>query len=71
MTLTRKIKINGMSCDECASRLEGILKGIDGVSDARVNLDKKTAEVILKRIVEDKAFTDVIYDAGFDVIDIY
>lgn len=71
MTLVRKMKIDGMSCGSCASRVADVLKSIDGVSDAKVDFSSKTAEVVLKRIVEEKVFTDVIYDAGYDVVEIY
>lgn len=70
MALTKKLKINGMSCEKCASKIEQALKSIDGVRDAKVDLGSKTAEVVLKRTIEDKVFTDTVFDAGYDVLEI-
>lgn len=70
MTLIRKMKIDGMNSGNCATHVADVLRSIDGVSDAHVDFSSKMAEVVLKRIVEEKVFTDVVYDAGYDVIEI-
>ncbi len=44
---TIKLSVNGMTCNSCASTVEKALKGVDGVSDAKVDLNQKFATVTL------------------------
>ena len=39
------LKINGMSCDACASHVKKALEGVPGVQSAAVNLGAKSATV--------------------------
>lgn len=39
------LTITGMHCASCVAKIEGALRGIDGVTDARVTLDPPVAEV--------------------------
>lgn len=39
------ISIDGMACDSCADRIQKNLAGIDGVLDADVSFDKKSAVI--------------------------
>lgn len=43
--MTYTVKVNGMMCGHCASRVEAAAKSVDGVADAKVNLDEKTVTV--------------------------
>ena len=46
MTLKKvEIKISGMSCAHCASRVENALKNVEGVEKAQVNLKNGEATV--------------------------
>ena len=61
------LKIEGMHCSGCSTRLERVLNGIEGVS-AKVSLENKNANVeydtqkgTLNQICE------AIEDAGFEV----
>ena len=38
--------VEGMTCGGCASRLERVLSGVEGVQEARVNLATRTATVL-------------------------
>ena len=38
-------------CNHCKMHVENALKGVDGVADAQVNLEQKTAEVTLAKDV--------------------
>jgi Cu+-exporting ATPase len=42
---TREIGVTGMTCDHCARRVEKALRGVDGVSDVRVNRPTASATV--------------------------
>ncbi len=60
------LKIDGMSCSHCSSRVEKVLNQIDGVS-AVVNLEAKTATLTLTKEVPDEVLREAVEDAGFTV----
>jgi len=39
--VTAKLKVMGMSCNHCSSRVENTVKGLDGAISANVNLAEK------------------------------
>ncbi|EOC1474221.1 copper-exporting P-type ATPase CopA [Cronobacter turicensis] len=43
---SRQLLINGMSCASCVSRVQNALQGVEGVTQARVNLAERTALVM-------------------------
>lgn len=63
------IKIEGMHCAHCQASAEKALNAIPGV-EAKVNLEKKEATVILSADVEDKLFMDALSEAGFEAVSI-
>ncbi len=70
ITMTEKtMKIEGMSCGHCSARVEQALNAIDGVS-AKVNLEAKTASIVLSKPVEDQALVKAVTDAGYQVVGI-
>lgn len=62
--------IEGMHCEGCVKRLTNVLSELDGVSNVKVSLENKNAEV---EYDEDKLELDDIKqgvsDAGFDAVD--
>lgn len=65
--MTEKLlKIKGMSCSHCASRVEKALNTIDGVS-AKVDLNSNTAKVSLLKEVGDEALKKAVEDVGYEV----
>ncbi|GBQ13745.1 heavy-metal-associated domain-containing protein [Swaminathania salitolerans] len=63
-----QIKVDGMSCGGCSSRLEKALSGIPGVT--HVSADHATGEVTVETAGADiplSALETVIEDSGFDV----
>ena len=60
------ISIEGMHCAHCAMTVEKAVSAIEGVSSAKVNLDKKNCTVSVKGEVSDEALTKAVKDAGFD-----
>ncbi|MEG2719775.1 MAG: heavy metal-associated domain-containing protein [Oscillospiraceae bacterium] len=68
--MEKLIKIEGMSCSHCTSRVEKALKEISGITDVIVDLKTGTAKISALNDVDEKAISDAIYDAGFDVISI-
>lgn len=69
ISMKKIITINGMMCDHCKAHVEKALNSIDGVS-AKVDLDKKTAEVTLTADVNDMTLKNAIIDAGYEPVSI-
>lgn len=61
------LKIEGMHCSGCSTRLERVLNGIEGVS-AKVSLENKNASVEYdtKKVTLNQ-ICEAIEDAGFEV----
>ena len=61
-----KLNIEGMHCTGCSKRLEKVLNNVDGVEDAKVNLEEKKADIKYDETqVSEKELIDVVEDAGF------
>ena len=70
MTMTtRTMKIEGMMCTHCSSRVEKALNAIAGVS-ATVDLEGKTATVHAEPQVDNAALKAAVEDAGYQVVSI-
>ncbi len=67
--MKKTIKIEGMMCMHCSSRVEKVLNEIPGVS-AVVNLENKEAIVTLGADISDELLKQTITDAGYEVISI-
>ncbi len=65
------IKIDGMSCHHCTARVEKALGACEGVTSVVVDLDSKTAIVELNADLTDVQLTEIIDDAGYDVVEIH
>ncbi|AZT89400.1 copper chaperone [Caldicellulosiruptor changbaiensis] len=68
--MTKKIYIEGMTCNHCAKAVENALKGLHGVMSASVNLAEKYAVVELHHPIEDEKFVAAVDDAGYKVVKI-
>lgn len=64
---TKNIQIEGMSCGHCSARVEKALSAVPGVSNVHVDLAVKTATVTAEDSVADKALSDAVTDAGYEV----
>lgn len=62
--------IEGMSCEHCKNRVETVLKQIEGVDNAKVNLKAKTATVSMKEEVSDDRLNTAVKEAGFSPVSI-
>lgn len=63
---TAKVEIGGMSCRNCAVRIENALNAADGVW-AKVDLTHKEATVRLKENFSDAQLAEPIRQAGYSV----
>ncbi len=60
------LKIEGMMCNHCKMHVEKALNNLDGVS-AEVNLEDKSAKVILSKEVSDEVLKKAVEEAGYEV----
>lgn len=63
---TVTIPVDGMICQVCAGTVKSALKKVDGVNDAEISLEKRSAVVHYdERKVNVEALTRAVKDAGF------
>ena len=65
----RDIQIGGMTCVNCANRVERGLKRIEGVKFASVNLATETAFIISEREITDKEIKEAVQWAGYVLLE--
>ena len=65
--MNKVLKIEGMSCKNCAAAVEKALLSLPGVAEARVDLAAGEATVVLEDLVGDKALCLGVEEAGFEV----
>lgn len=68
--MEKKLVIEGMSCNHCKMRVENALKGVEGVSNAVVDLADKSAIVTLNADVDAAVLKESVEDAGYDVVSV-
>jgi len=60
------LKVEGMHCGMCVSRIEKALKELDGVSEATVSLDENKADVRYDSgMVKPEDMISVVEEAGY------
>lgn len=68
--ITKEVYIDGMSCMHCAAKVEKALASLNGVADAKVDLENKKAIVKLKKEIENSTIKATVEDLGYTVTDI-
>ncbi len=61
------LTVEGMMCAHCQAHVQKALAGVDGVSEAVVDLGSKKATVTLSGEVADSALYDAVKEAGYEV----
>ena len=60
------LKIEGMHCNGCSTRLERVLNNLEGVKSATVNFEEKQATIIFDiNTINEKKIKKAIEDVGF------
>ena len=67
--MLKKMKIEGMSCEHCANRVEQALSAIPGVA-AQVDWVNNMANITLQSPVDDEKLKQAVEDAGYTVVGI-
>ncbi len=58
--MEKKMLVDGMMCNHCKMTVEKALKAVEGVTDAVVDLEAKTAAIQLDREVADQVLMDAV-----------
>ena len=67
--MTKKIKIDGMMCEHCRTRVEKALLEVPGVQ-VKVDLITKTATVSSDKEIDEKELRRVITNTGYTVVSV-
>ena len=62
--VTKKFSVSGMTCNGCRSHVEEILNKVEGVEEAKVNLEKAEAEIKMKKHIPLKKFQKTFEEDG-------
>jgi P-type Cu+ transporter len=69
-TMTKILTIEGMMCEHCQARVEKALSDVKGVKSVKVDLAAKTATVEAGLLTGEKALTQAVTDAGYEVTNV-
>ena len=64
-SMEKILKVEGMSCNHCVASVKNALEGIDGVIEADVSLEDKSARVEFDKDLADEALVKAVEDAGY------
>ncbi|MGI6122959.1 MAG: heavy-metal-associated domain-containing protein [Acetivibrionales bacterium] len=65
--MTKKILIEGMSCQHCVNHVKNALEELEGIKSAKVSLENKSAEIELNHDVDDEKIKAAIDEVGYEV----
>ena len=65
--MEKKLMVEGMMCQHCVAHVKKALEGVDGVVEAVVDLEGKSAVAKLSEEVADDVLTAAVVDAGYEV----
>ena len=65
VTMKKVLIVDGMMCAHCQAHVQKALAGVEGVSEAVVDLENKKATVTLSQDVTDQVLMDAVTEAGY------
>lgn len=65
--MEKTLHVEGMMCQHCVAHVKKALEAVDGVEEAVVDLDAKTAVAKLAPDVDDEALAAAVTEAGYEV----
>ncbi len=66
--MEKTMKIEGMMCGHCESRVKQVLEAIDGVTSAEVSHEKNSARVMLSKDISDDVLKNAVEEQGYKVL---
>ena len=67
--MKKVLTVDGMMCAHCQMYVKKALEGVDGVTEAVVDLETKKATVTLSKDVADQVLMDAVTEAGYTPLD--
>ncbi len=64
--MTKTLHVEGMMCMHCVGHVKAALEKVDGVTNAEISLENKTAVVTLSKNVENEALVSAVKDGGYE-----
>lgn len=68
--MEKKMLVEGMKCMHCKANVEKALKNVPGVTEASVDLEAKTATILMEVNVDDRLLTEAVSAKGFTPVKI-
>ena len=65
--MEKTLHVEGMMCQHCVAHVKKALEAVEGVEEAAVDLDAKTAVARLSADVPDAALKEAVVEAGYEV----
>lgn len=63
--MKKVITVEGMACMHCQKHVQHALASLEGVTEAIVDLENKTATVSLAKEISDQVLMDIVTEAGY------
>lgn len=63
----KEIKVVGMHCPSCVNAVELCLKDVDGIEDAKADLDSGITKITMSDDVSDTDINEAVEEAGFTI----
>ncbi len=63
----KEIKVVGMHCPSCVNAVELCLKDVDGIENAKADLDTGITIITMSDDVSDEDINEAVEEAGFKV----
>ncbi len=63
----KEIKVVGMHCPSCVNAVELSLKDVDGIDEAKADLNSGITKITMSYDVSDTDIKDAVEEAGFKV----
>lgn len=63
----KEIKVVGMHCPSCVKAVELSLTDVDGIEDAKADLDSGITTITMSEDVSDADINEAVEEAGFKV----
>ncbi len=66
--MEKTMAVEGMKCMHCKASVEKALKAVPGVTEAEVDLEAKTARIVLSQEVADAVLKEAVKAKGFEPV---
>lgn len=67
--MEKTFQVNKLGCQNCANTVSKTLNGLDGVSEAKVDITSKSANVVFDQAtVSEEQMAAAVADAGYELV---